>query len=242
MALDPRWTATVDNGLTNSKWDEYDAEIRREVGEYNRRFSATPGYSNVDWYIIKAVVWVESGGPSSPVWSTRPMQIGNPGDPGYTTLMRGDEGSTVIMSDQLVKDLHRLSISTASLNIRAGIAYLFTRMVKYKTTSIDDTEDTTIYEYKILPGDSFDKIANNKKVGTTVEVLRELNPKVNVLLLRPGQIIKYRKARLGLVITGWKLFSSQNIAMLYNSGYKKGDPNYAEKLAYVLGLFKILRR
>lgn len=89
MALDSSWTSTMDDGVTNDEWDKYDAVIKTEIDSYNARFVSSPGFSKLDWQVVKAVVWVESGGPhkwegsklvANPVWTSRPMQIGNQGD------------------------------------------------------------------------------------------------------------------------------------------------------------------
>ena len=96
MALDPKWTTTVDDGLTNAAWDEYDEVIKQEVLDYNVRFGTTSGLY-VDWKLCKAVLWVESGGPSNAAWKGRVMQIGNPGDPAYAVVKAGKEGSALIM-------------------------------------------------------------------------------------------------------------------------------------------------
>ncbi|HQU42528.1 MAG TPA: LysM domain-containing protein [Pirellulales bacterium] len=74
------------------------------------------------------------------------------------------------------------------------------------------------------------------KVGSTVESLRKLNPSAH--LLRPGQKLTYRKAAIRRVITGWNMLNSANLAAKYNVG----DPNYNEKLDYVMSLFPKLKR
>jgi len=37
MALDPKWTNTVDDGVSNAAWDAYDDTIRAEITAYNHR-------------------------------------------------------------------------------------------------------------------------------------------------------------------------------------------------------------
>lgn len=56
--------------------------------------------------------------------------------------------------------------------------------------------------------------------------------------LKPGMKLKFRKARMQRVMTGWRELNPINVAQRYNVG----DPNYAEKLNYVLNLFKNLKR
>src|SRR5690242_3911330 len=74
MTLDPGWTRTVDDGISNAAWDDYDTLIQAEVTDYNKRLATTPGFLKIDWKQFKAVVWVESGGPSSTAWTARAMQ------------------------------------------------------------------------------------------------------------------------------------------------------------------------
>ena len=35
MTLDPKWTNTVDDGLSNKAWDVYVALIQSEIADYN---------------------------------------------------------------------------------------------------------------------------------------------------------------------------------------------------------------
>ena len=233
MTLDPGWTRTVDDGITNAAWDDYDQLIQTEVNDYNQRLATTPGFLKIDWKVFKAVVWVESGGPSSAAWKGRAMQIGNKGDPGYSVVKEGKEAAPLVMSDKLKQDIKAGDINKPELNIRAGIAYALTRLVTSDMRSVDD-KDPTINEYTVVPGDSLDAIA--RKVGTTVASLKQLNPTANVL--QPKQKLKWRKASIQRVITNWMGVNSSNLA----TGYNVGDPNYKEKRDYVLDLFTKLKR
>lgn len=145
VALSDQWKKTVDDGLFNIEWDEYDALIKSETDEYNRRFMGSPGFVPLDWQMFKAVVWVESGGPKNPAWKSRPMQIENPGDPGHQTLLSGAEGADLIMSDQLKFDI-KGDINKPGLNIRAGMAYLVMRLAITEMRSVDDPRDKVVHE------------------------------------------------------------------------------------------------
>ncbi|HLK62941.1 MAG TPA: LysM peptidoglycan-binding domain-containing protein [Bryobacteraceae bacterium] len=236
MSLDAKWTRTVDDGKTNAAWDTYDSTIMKEVNDYNSKFKSTPGFKAADWTLFKALLWVESGGPGNPSWTKRVMQIGNPHDPGYKVLKGGTEGSSLVMSTQLASDIKRNSIDDPQLNIRAGIAYVYTRMAKFDTKSVDDPKDASDHSYTVLPGDSLEKIA--AKVGTTVEVLGKMNPAAK-RMIHPKQVLKFRKASMQRVIVGWRDFSTANLQTLYNGNR---DPDYAAKLQYVLELFGHLTR
>ncbi len=50
-------------------------------------------------------------------------------------------------------------------------------------------------------------------------------------LLRPGQKLKFQKASIKQLITGWRSTSTASVALRYNGG---GDPNYARKLDYAM--------
>lgn len=233
MTLDPKWTDTVDDGVTNTDWDAYDSLIQGEVADYNKRLGATPHFATLDWKMFKAMLWVESGGPQAHAWTTRPMQIGNPHDPGLAVVRGGTEGADLIVSDKLKEDL-KGSINQPALNIRAGIAYALTRLALTDIQSVDDPKDTAIRDYTVVKGDSLDRIAHQQ--GSTIAALQKLNPTVKVL--HPGQKISVRKASLRRVITGWLALTSANLAQRYNVG----DLQYREKLDYVLALFGKLKR
>lgn len=226
MAIDQRWKDTVRQGIKDARWDEYDSLIKTEVDGYAVKFQSLT--SKVNWLLIKAMLWVESGGPSNKAWSTRPLQIGNTGDPAYAVLKSGTEGADLIMSDSLKNTLASSSIDNPDLNIKAGIAYLYTRMAVTNIVSIRDVKNDKEYEYQVVAGDSLEKIS--KKVGTTIFELRRLNPKSSGVL-KIGQKLKYVKAAMQRTIVGWREFTSAIIADRYNGG---GDPNYSAKLTYIL--------
>jgi LysM domain len=231
MALNSKWKSTIDDAIDNSDWDEYDDLIKREVAGYRTRFSG----SNADWKLFKAVVWTESGGPDSDTWGKRAMQIGNPGDPAYAVLRGGKEGADIILSDTLKRDLQSGNINDPELNIRAGIGYVYVRLANTRFESVMDTSDTTDHDYTVVSGDSFDAIA--KKVGTTIQVLQDMNPTLKVLHAK--DTIKYRKASVQRVLKSWRPFTSKTIAQYYNAG---GDASYAEKLDYCLSVMGKLKR
>lgn len=241
MALSQAWKDTVNDGLTNKAWDDYDALIQKELGAcgpsqgvltaYNPRFKIC-----VDGKFIKAMLWVESGGPKSTAWKSRPFQIGNQNDLAYPVLKAGSEGSKLIMSAGLFNEIKTKKIDEPVLNIRAGIAYLLTRMAKFETRSVLDAQDPAIHLVKVQRGDSLDAIAG--RVGTTREVLEGFL-KQSTKPLQIGQELQYRKASMMKVIASWRTWDSKTLAARYNGG---GDLTYAEKLDYVLALFPKLQR
>jgi len=230
------WKETVEDGVSNASWDVYDATIKLEVADYNTRLSGTPGFKKVDWLLIKAMLWTESGGPQNKTWKTRVMQIGNSGDPGYDIVKNGKEGASVVASARVLSDVVKGNIDEPHLNVRVAIAYLFTRMAKFENKSVVDSSDPKVYSYTVVKGDKgLSAIAS--KVGSTTEILQKLNP--GKKLLREGDVIQYQKGSIKMVVSGWRTFDTATIAARYNGG---GDDRYAEKLNYVLGLFARLKR
>ena len=231
MALTQQWKDTVQRGVTDKRWDEYDSVIQREVANYNRRFSI-----GVNWLIPKAMVWVESGGPDNPAWKSRPMQIGNPGDPAYDVLKAGKEGSDVVMDATLSAAVKSAQINTPTVNLQAGIAYLFARMAKWEEKSIPDAKDPKVYTHTVVANDNLWSIA--QKNGTTMDELKKMNPTA-ANMIKPGQVLSYHKAKMGMAMDSWRAWDSTTVASRYNVG----DPDYAAKLTYLLSsIFPTLKR
>lgn len=224
-----KWQDTVNMGITDTRWDQYDDTIKAVVSEFNSRLGKKSRYAEspmprLDWKWVKAVIWVESGGPSNPMWKTRPMQIGNPNDKGLGVLKRGDEASNIVMDEKLKANL--IQINTPTVNIKAGTAYLLNRLSRSTFKSLRSGTDKTPHEYTVISGDSFDKIA--KKNDTTIDELKKSNP-AKVAMIKPGDKLKYYKAKSERVIHGWRAISALTIAGRYNVG----DPKYSKKLTYV---------
>jgi hypothetical protein len=229
-----RWQDTIKLALKDKAWHEYDCEIRVAVGEFNRHLAIAKGYVPLDWLLIKAMVWTESGA-TSDAWKTRPIQIGNPGDPGLVALLSAKEGGELIMPPDLQIKINAVNVRTLpALNIRAGIAYLLMRSANYGFESQIDNSNGSVHRYTVKPGDSLDKIARLQ--GSTVDVLKKLNPAAVGGVLRSGQVIQFQKATVRKVITGWKRIDTTTIAARYNTSL--GDPNYARKLDYCLTIIK----
>ncbi|HEX8886193.1 MAG TPA: hypothetical protein VF797_17035 [Noviherbaspirillum sp.] len=87
--------------MSDRRWHAYDCDIQAAVSRFNRHLTGTPNYFSLDWRLVKAMVWTESGGPSNRAWTTRPIQIGNPGDPGLRALFSDKEGGSLILPPDL---------------------------------------------------------------------------------------------------------------------------------------------
>jgi hypothetical protein len=222
-----KWKDGIKNAVGDPKWSRWDCEIQQTVSAYNRHLQGTPGYVALDWKIIKAMLWTESG-PQRRDWNTKPSQIGDPRDPGLGAFLSNKEGGDLIIVPEWKGLITLDSARTNPVhNIRAAVGYLLMRLAHYEHKSIPDV-DNKIFEVKVKAGDSLEKIA--KANGSTVEVLQKLNPGVKVL--RIGQVLKCQKASVKKVITGWEAVTPLSVALKYNS--MRGDPDYAVKIRYAL--------
>ncbi|MCK5002573.1 MAG: LysM peptidoglycan-binding domain-containing protein [Gammaproteobacteria bacterium] len=245
MALTEKWKTGMKRAIkdTSVEWDKYDGVIKKEVSSYAKRFPATKQWN---YKYIKAMVWIESGGPyfeKGVHWRTKPMQIGRyRADPAYGVLVKGGQNSDLIMSTQLKNEIKKGgALKDPKVNIKAGIAYLYTMMIK----EIEDVFDSVEYEYKAVSGDNLSKIA--KKCGTTIQELKNRSKKKNDKIAI-GESLKYRKL-VKRRPKSFKFFTAVNIANNYNydygsrrnkktvslkNGKKPGDPYYHEKITYLI--------
>jgi hypothetical protein len=154
------------------------------------------------------------------------MQIGNAGDPAYDVLKTGSEHSRLIMDTQLVTDLKTGNIAIANLNIRAAMAYMFTRAVQ--TTQKLFIDNPALLVHVVKKRESLASIALTE--STTIPDLVNCNPKATAGL-QPGDKLSFHKSQMGYAISGWLTITPDFLADRYNGG---GDPDYADKLNYVL--------
>ncbi len=225
-----KWKDGLKNADRERKWHSYDYEIRFAVGEFNRHLQGIAGYRQLDWRLIKAMSWVETGA-GHPEWLINPMQIGVPGDPGLAALLSNKEGGQLILPSSWQQ---KITVSSArgipAYNIRAAIGYLLMRAAKFDHQSVLNN-DERVHEVTVKRGDSIARIA--KENSTTVEIIRTLNPQI--VVLKPNQRLRYRKGSVQRVIIGWRMIDVNQVARLYNGG---GDLRYAQKLDYTYNLIK----
>ncbi len=81
----------------------------------------------------------------------------------------------------------------------------------------------------VKKGESLPSIALTE--STTVPNLVNCNPKATGTL-HPGDKLSFHKSHMGYAISGWLSITPDFLADRYNGG---GDPDYADKLNYVLG-------
>lgn len=159
------------------------------------------------------------------------MHIGNAGDPGLKALLAAHEGGEVVMPPALRLKLTTANVSTPAMNIRAGIGYLLMRAASFEHITVFDANDAVVHEVTVKPGDSLSKMAADE--GTTVETLGKLNPAA-VAVIKPGQVLKCRKASIQRVVKAWSTIGTALVAQRYNT--VNGDPAYQKKLDYCLSV------
>jgi LysM repeat protein len=218
--LDPKWKDSLASGLKSSQFTKYDDLFKAETQRYNERFRNTTGFVELDWKTFKAVALVETAS-EHPQWNTKPMQIGNTGDPAYGVLKTRQQNSDLIMDAQLRKDLATKPITDPQINIRAAIAYILTLSVKvgFKIS------DPAVRSHTVKSGENLWSIA--KSEGTTIEELNASNSSASKI--HPGEHLKFH--RMVRVIVGWTPLTPEFLQERYNGS---GDLQYALKIHYVL--------
>lgn len=161
-----RWKEGINRA--GSDWDDYDPELRRVVLEYNIHLRDTPRFVNLDWRLVKAMMWVESG-PQEGAWKAKPLQIGVAGDPGLRALLFGDEGSELIVPPCYVLNASNVT-KNPRMNIAAAVGYLLMRMADYGFTTVPD--DANVFDVTAGAGDSFSTLARRNR--STVETMQKL--------------------------------------------------------------------
>jgi len=228
------WKEMIDQAHNDGAWNSHDRIIMDAVNEINKHLTKTPGFKALDWQLIKAMTWVETGAQSSE-WTKKPMQIGVANDPGLSSLLSGKEGGEVVLPPAWVKEIGLASVRTnPAHNIKAGVGYLMMRMAYFENKSMIVTP-LLPYEVIVKPGESLESIA--RREGSTVDILKELNPDARKMIF-PKQKLKVRKGSIQKVISGWREITTVTVAQRYNGG---GDPKYREKLDYALSAVRKIK-
>jgi LysM domain len=233
QGLSQKWMDTVDRALRDPRSNAYDFVLDQEIADYTQRLGGTPGFWPLDRRLFKAMLLVETG-PERSEWTTRPIQIGNAGDPGLGVLRSGRDGAALVMNPGLAHGIedhlsrNNGAFTDPQLNVRAGIAYALTRMVHIGQISRIDPPDQSRHLYIVQPGESLSRIS--QILGTTMDNLRQNNPGVGDQL-RPGDTIGYQRAVMVSLITGWRDMTPTSLMDRYNGNR---DAFYARKIQYVL--------
>ncbi len=211
----------------------YDSLITELTAKYNGLFKDKPGHVPLDPYVVKSMIMQESGG-SIDAFVHDPLQVANKGDFGLSELQ--DPGIyrrlgipdlsaayskfTPTKRKKGVLDYSPATSMNAQASIEGGIIFLFSKYFKYETKSVETGD---VFEHTVRRGESFDKIA--KKVGSTTQTIKALNPTLDPSKLQIGTTIKVRKAAMQPVITGSKPW--EKAVDLYNG---EGVPNYDKEV------------
>lgn len=104
-------------------WNDYDTQIKAVCAVYDKHLTGVSGYVPLDWQIVKAIAWVESGAANA-AWKTAPMQIGVNGDPGLRELLDKPAGKLILPQEYArVLTVSNVPVN-GNLNIEAGVGYV----------------------------------------------------------------------------------------------------------------------
>lgn len=217
--VDPETTATWFNNLVKDvesgkhDWNLYDKDTPVIVSTYNANLGATPGYRPLDWRLIKAMTWVESGPTArDDGWLRRPMQIGDPKDPGLDALLgpppnQAAHGALILpplYKQTLTKSLAR---TNGRYNIIAGVGYLLQRFAIFDTipaqrSSMLDFMKSTEEASLVLAS-----VHSTRHPAQHSTTHHEASPQH-----QPPPTPKTK-----LAIVGWRLLTAETIGKLYNT-------------------------
>jgi N-acetylmuramoyl-L-alanine amidase len=194
-------------------------EIRKQCKPYDkiieqktREFSQRLGYK-LDSDLVRAVLFRES-----PKGETvDPMQVDDNGvSHAYRALKNRKEHT------ELLGDFSKLDNTKLEDNIEAGIAWLFHKAAVYDERVVEDDKEFT---YVVQKGDtSYHKIA--KRIGTTVDTIKRLNPNVNPNKMDIGKTeLKVKYSRKEWYIKDWKNW--EDAVGRYGP---QGKPDYADEV------------
>jgi hypothetical protein len=182
------WANGLEDAKINPDWDAYDTHIQRLVSRYNDYLLGKGGYVPIDWRLIKAMIWTETGVryEHGKPWKKVPMQIGVRSDPGMHDLLTNPNRKLVVLPD-LWLDLTPSKItSNPYINIEAGTSLLFLRMAHFGLVNVPD------------------KLKTDKQSLADTTHSHKTHHRAHP---RPKKI---------MAITAWRPFTSQMIYMRYN--------------------------
>ena len=201
------WKAHLNEEYMKEGWNVYDQAVRGAVDSYRNFHKGKSGYVGPSWQLIKAMLWVEGGGPHFPEWKVRPMQIGaiygGHADGGVFDVCNKPEMAWIAPPEMRQKFNVGAIRNMPELNIKAGLALLHLKLAVFghKPGKVE------------VRGDDYAFSGNRQKVRDT-----RLPPPP-----RPPKV-KY--------ISAWLPFCPVTIYQRYNMG----DASYASKLEYCLTL------
>ncbi len=221
------------NAARMLSWNAYDQDTQNIVSDFNNYLRTTPGYVSLDWRLIKAMLWAETGPHArKDLWKTQPMQSANPHDLGWPEMMRSSNKDRMHL---IVPPNLRGAVASPNLsprdNIVAGVAYLLYSAAETGPKTLIDKKD--VKTVTVVRGDSLDLIA--RRVGTTEPVLKDMNSRMTLFPLQPGMKLTYSPAKTVTAILGWRPINPQSTYRLYN-GHPGTD--YGNKVQFLYDLIK----
>ena len=214
-------------------WNAYDQDVQNIVSDFNNYLRTTPGYVSLDWRLIKAMLWVETGPYAERnLWYSKPMQSANHHDLGWPEMMRSGNRDRMHL---IVPPNLRGAVASPNLtprdNIVAGVAYLLYSAAETGPKTVIDKQD--VKTVTVARGDSLYLIA--RQVGTTEPVLKDMNSRMTLFPLQPGMKLTYSPAKTIVSILGWRPINPQSTYRLYN-GHPGTD--YGNKVQFLYDLIK----
>jgi len=234
-----RFAATT--GPAGPLLGDLDWIVQDVVKSYNDRLKPAV-YLDPNW-VRAMILGAEAQDARSAARKYDPMQVANRGDPALKVLQDGAEGTNAITTPELRQKLkskkqtprHKGQWDYSSLtesermdaraSIEAGVAWLFRLCHEMKE------EGEVLESRKLHAGDTLEGLA--KELGTTLDSLKTQSGLTSTqLLLHPGQVLSYQKAR---VIYGPSAQAWADAIKKYNWGKTKfsgrGDPKYFDKVS-----------
>lgn len=129
-----KWKRGLERNYKHPGWDKYDADLQRIVNAFDQfHASKGNGYVPPRWQLMKALLWVESGGPPQKrAWEEMPMQIGVSTDKGIIDVIRHQHVPLIAPPD-LRRNFDLATIrSNPVVNIQAGMTLLHLKMAFYR--------------------------------------------------------------------------------------------------------------
>lgn len=143
------WETGISSSIAKdaAPWNEYDTHIQTVCAVYNKHLAGVSGYVPLDWQLIKAIAWVESGATST-AWKTAPMQIGVNGDPGLRELLTSPTGK-LILPPEYAKVLTVSNVPVnGNLNFEAGVGYVLKVTASFGMQTVMSGEELAGLLYK----------------------------------------------------------------------------------------------
>ncbi len=223
-----RWKRDLANAHQHAGWNKYDDTVRRTVSAFDQFLCGRAGYIGPRWQLIKAVLWVEGGGPGQTCWNTQPMQIGWLNDPGIIDVLTKPHIGLVTPPDIRRRFGMAAIKEDPEVNIQAGISLLHLKLALFSQKP------------RTMP-----TLSSMEQIGTetittrrATEALSRLEvPSTSDWQRSPHHLKHHRSIHLeGLVtesyISAWLPFCPVTVYQRYNIG----DGAYASKLEYCMEL------